>query len=92
LTGFTVEVGIPLIGTLTGTVGGDRIGVGEMVMELNDEQRTLWADKLMDLANLAIAALVFGSLLSPGGLRWSVVVLGLGIYLILAVFATRLRR
>lgn len=63
-----------------------------MVMELNDEQRTLWADKLMDLANLSVAALVFGSLLSPGGLRWSVVVLGLGIYLILAVLATRLRR
>ena len=36
-------------------------------MRLNEEQRKLLAEKLMDLANLAIAGLVFGQSLSTSG-------------------------
>lgn len=61
-------------------------------MRLNKEQRELLADKLMDLANISIAALVFGQFLSPVGLSWPLIGLGLMFYLVLSVISMHLRR
>lgn len=61
-------------------------------MRLNEEQRKLWADKLMDLANLSVAALIFGALLSTSRPQWDLLSLGLTIYFLLAIIATWLRR
>ena len=62
-----------------------------MRLRLNEEQRKLWADKLMDLANLAFGALIFGVILT-GPMRWDLVIGGLVIYLVLFIFATILQR
>jgi hypothetical protein len=60
---------------------------------LNEEQRKLWADKLMDLANLAFGALVFGSFLTgTGPMRWELIIGGLIIYLGLFIAAMILQR
>ncbi len=60
-------------------------------MRLNEEQRKLLADKLMDLANLSIVGLVFGNLLSPSGFHPNLMISGFLFYLGLAVGAVRLR-
>jgi hypothetical protein len=62
------------------------------MIRLNEEQRKLWADKLMDLANLSVAALVFGQFLSPIGLNWLLFGLGLFIYIVLCIISTNLMR
>ncbi len=59
-------------------------------MRLNEEQRKLWADKFMDLANVSIAALVFGQFLSATGFNWPLFGLGLVVYVVLLVISTSL--
>jgi hypothetical protein len=48
-------------------------------MELNTTQRDLIADKLMDSANLALAGLVFGQLVTDR-IQPFLIVLGLSLY------------
>jgi len=45
----------------------------------------IMAEKLLDLANLAVAALIFGQFLSPQGFRWPLTTLALAIWLILSL-------
>jgi hypothetical protein len=45
--------------------------------QLSPTQRFLWADKLMDLANLSIVGLVFATVVSTEGLRQDLAALGL---------------
>ncbi|MBI3914561.1 MAG: hypothetical protein HY327_10320 [Chloroflexi bacterium] len=61
-------------------------------MRLNEEQRKLWADKLMDLANIATAALVFGQFLSGTGFQYPLFMAGVAIYVVLWIWAMVLRR
>ena len=60
-------------------------------MWLNEEQRQLWSDKRMDLANLIITALVFGQIVSPTGYNSSLAAGGLFFYIALTLGAMRLR-
>lgn len=60
-------------------------------MQLNEEQRKLWSDKLMDLANIIVAALVFGQFVSPSAYQPSLVVSGVLFYIALSLGALRLR-
>ncbi|MFH1962247.1 MAG: hypothetical protein ABIJ30_05130 [bacterium] len=61
-------------------------------MTLTDNQKKLWSEKLMDLANLSIGALVFGSLLSESKINFLTIVLGTLLYLLFASIAIRLGR
>ncbi|MFH1860654.1 MAG: hypothetical protein ABH870_06555 [bacterium] len=61
-------------------------------MVLTDNQKKLWSEKLMDLANLSIGALVFGSLLSEGKINLLIIALGTLLYLLFAFIAIRLGR
>jgi len=49
------------------------------MLRLTSEQRALLADKFAELANLAVAALVFGQAL--GSSEWSIMVAVLGVTL-----------
>ncbi|MEK7273962.1 MAG: hypothetical protein AAB110_01780 [Candidatus Desantisbacteria bacterium] len=61
-------------------------------MVLTDNQKKLWSEKLMDLANLSIGALVFGSLLSEGGINPLIIFLGTFLYFFFASISTYLGR
>ena len=50
-----------------------------------------YADKLMDLANLAAAALIFGQL-AEGHLRWFLFCIGTGLFLLCLVVSYWLRK
>lgn len=51
------------------------------------KQRNLWADKLMDLANLQAIVLVFGQFVSTElNLKW--MILGITIYIVLGVVSS----
>ena len=58
--------------------------------KLNSEQRKLWADKLMDLANFAAVGLVFSQAVSESGPRVGPMGLGVAGYVVLVVTATYL--
>ncbi len=60
--------------------------------KLNSEQRKLWADKLMDLANFAIVGLVFGQVGSETGPDLGIIGFGLALYIFLVATANHLRR
>lgn len=60
--------------------------------ELSSTQRFLWADKLMDLANLSIVGLVFATVVSAEGFRQDLAVLGLVLYVGLNTLGTFLSR
>ena len=57
------------------------------MLRLKREQRAMFADKLPDLANLAVAALVFGQFLASG-FSWTVGALGLTLWVSLMAAAT----
>ena len=46
---------------------------------INTKQRQIFAEKMLDLANIAAGALVFGQLVSPEIIRWYLIVVGVGI-------------
>lgn len=54
---------------------------------LRDTTRTLLADKILDLANLSIAALVFGNFISEKGFDSVTAIMGVAITLTLYVWA-----
>ena len=58
---------------------------------LNKAQRELWADKLMDLANFSLAALVFGQATTANP-KLELVSLGVSLYVVAGVIATYLGR
>jgi len=60
--------------------------------ELSSTQRFLWADKLMDLANLSIVGLVFATIVLTEGFRQDLAVLGLVLYAGLNTLGTFLSR
>ena len=62
---------------------------------MNRNQKLLWSDKLMDLANLALAGLVFGSLLSgksASEIRLDLLISGVVLYILCTGTAHFLRR
>jgi hypothetical protein len=63
----------------------------DMAMRLNKAQRSLVADKLMDSANLALAGLVFGELVTEA-VRTRLLVLGAFIYVLGWITALRFRK
>jgi len=54
---------------------------------VNSKQRKAFAAKLMDVANIAVGALVFGQFLSERGFRWSLTLAGLGLMALLYVIS-----
>ncbi len=50
-------------------------------------RRALFADKLLDLANYAVAALVFGQFVSQQGVSWEVILMGVATWLVFATWA-----
>ena len=60
-------------------------------MKLNRAQREFMADKLMDTANYAIAALVFGQFLSDK-IELLILLLGLLVYAWLGTISLQLKR
>ena len=50
-------------------------------------QRALFADKLLDLANYAAAALVFGQFVSAQGVSWAVILMGVATWIVFAAWA-----
>ncbi len=58
--------------------------------KLNSEQRKLWTDKLMDLANFAVVGLIFSQVVSDTGPNTEAMGFGVVIYVVLAVAATYL--
>jgi hypothetical protein len=60
------------------------------MLELNTRQRTVLSDKLFDLANVAIGATVFGQFLSERRFLISIVLWGIGAWLLLGGFAMML--
>ena len=54
---------------------------------LKSGQRSLFADKLFDAANLSLAALVFGQFLGEGFFAAGVALLGLALWIFFIVFA-----
>lgn len=59
-------------------------------MARRQQDGEFWADKLMDLANFEIIALVF-SQLTTSNINWSVLGLGILLYIILSSIARYLR-
>lgn len=58
-----------------------------MLSTHTSKQRNLWADKLMDLANLQAIVLVFGQFVSTElNLKW--MILGITIYIVLGVVSS----
>ena len=54
---------------------------------MNPKQREVFAEKLMDVGNIAAGALIFGQFFSEQGFRWSLTLLGLAIMGGLYVYA-----
>ena len=52
-----------------------------MAIRFNEDHRRLYADKLVDLANVAIGALVFGQILSERGFSLRVTLMGLMLFM-----------
>lgn len=50
------------------------------MLVLKTAQRTMFADKLPDAANLALGALVFGQFLGEGAVSSQVALLGVGLW------------
>ena len=61
-------------------------------LTMTQEQRRLFAEKLMDTANIAVGALVFGQILSPEGFQLPLAIGGVLTYGILAGLAYALTR
>lgn len=59
---------------------------------MTQEQRRLFAEKLMDTANIAVGALVFGQILSPEGFQLPLGAAGVLVYGVLAGLAYILTR
>ena len=60
------------------------------MLPLTQAQRSLLADKLLDVGNLAAGALIFGQVLSERPLSVTVAVLGFAVWLIVAWCAVAL--
>ncbi|OGW03498.1 MAG: hypothetical protein A2Z59_11030 [Nitrospinae bacterium RIFCSPLOWO2_02_39_17] len=60
-------------------------------MKLNDEQKYLLADKLLDLANFVAGALIIGQALTPS-LNWTVLIAGFISVIVFYIFSLNLRR
>jgi len=52
-----------------------------MVIRVNEDHRKLYADKVVDLANIAVGALVFGQILSERGFSFRLTLIGLMLFL-----------
>lgn len=66
-----------------------------MKLSMNKNQRMLWSDKLMDLANYSVAGLVFGSFIGAKNieeLRMDLMISGIILYFVFAGTAHVLRR
>jgi hypothetical protein len=59
---------------------------------LNRAQRTLLAEKLADIANVAAGALIFGQFLSDYGFSLSLAAFGVAIWLVLTTFAVTIAK
>jgi hypothetical protein len=46
---------------------------------MNPKQREVFAEKLMDVGNIAAGALIFGQFFSEQGFRWELTLLGLAV-------------
>ena len=53
---------------------------------LNQTQRILFAEKFMDLGNLALAGLAIGQLISEK-MNWQALIIGIASYILLGVIA-----
>lgn len=62
------------------------------MLKLTRQQRSMLAEKLLDIANLAAAAMIFGQFVSER--RFSAAIAGVGatVWVVLAVCAIRLSR
>ena len=61
------------------------------MLRLKREQRALFSEKLLDLANFAAAALVFGQFVGEQPLSWLVIVAGVAIWSVPVSIALWLR-
>jgi len=52
-----------------------------MVIRFNQDHRRLYADKIVDLANIAVGALVFGQILSERGFSFRLTLIGLTLFI-----------
>jgi hypothetical protein len=55
------------------------------VARLTDRQRVMFGEKLLELANYAVAALIFGQLVSQQRISFVVMLAGLGSYMALVL-------
>jgi hypothetical protein len=61
------------------------------MLRLNAEQRSTFGEKLLDLANLAATALVFGQFVGQAPPSWMVMVGGVGVWVALVSVALWLK-
>ena len=61
-------------------------------MLLNDKQKEILSGKLLDLANLTVAALIFGQIVVGGVLKLVVAVVGLLVVISIYLYALQLRK
>lgn len=54
---------------------------------MNGNISQTYGEKVIDLANIALAALVFGQFLSPEGVHWGIVVAGAALFTFLYALA-----
>ena len=59
---------------------------------MNPKQREVFAEKLMDVGNIAAGALIFGQFFSEQGFRWELTLLGLAVMAGLYTYAYFLLR
>ncbi|MGH9256214.1 MAG: hypothetical protein ACRD3C_16785 [Vicinamibacterales bacterium] len=60
------------------------------MLRLKGRQRAVLGEKLLDLANFAAAALVFGQFVGQQSFSWAVVGVGVAIWFALVMLALRL--
>ncbi len=59
---------------------------------MNPKQREVFAEKLMDVGNIAAGALIFGQFFSEQGFRWGLTLFGLAVMAGLYTYAYFLLR
>ena len=62
-----------------------------MAREERMSEGEFWADKLMDLANLSAAVLIFGQLVSSK-IYWGSIILGVLLYFVFVIISNILRK
>jgi hypothetical protein len=59
------------------------------MLRLKPEQRTLLAETLRDIANIAAGAMVFGQFIGSQAFSFKVAVFGIGVWMVLVAWAMR---